>query len=283
MFLNLNGKLLPESVGLVSPNNRSFRYGDGFFETIHVVPSGLLLKDLHFQRIERSLEKLKFNVPKHFDRTYWAFEIDRLLRKNHHDRARLRCTFFRGDGGLYDPENMLPNLLIQSWPLDNTTIELNSNGLRFGIFPDAKKSLDSFSNLKNNNFLHYAMAAIWAKEKKFNEALLLNSDNTIADATIANVFVVKRNEIFTPGLSQGPVDGVMRRYLIRQCIANGIKVHESGIGEEELLSADEVFFTNAIRGIRWAASFGDKIYGNTFTSVLHKKYIAPLFRGERSS
>ena len=88
--------------------------------------------------------------------------------------ARIRLMVFRGNGGIFDPENLLPNYIIETWPLANEA-RLNENGLVLDIFPDAKKSCDIFSNFKSNNYLPYIMAGLYAKKNKLNDCIVLNS------------------------------------------------------------------------------------------------------------
>jgi branched-subunit amino acid aminotransferase/4-amino-4-deoxychorismate lyase len=78
--------------------------------------------------------------------------------------------------------------------------------------------------LKTNNYLGYAMAALWAKEHHLNDAILLNSQGHLADATIANIFLVTNGLIQTPALSEGPVSGVMRKYVLKQLRDKGYEV-----------------------------------------------------------
>ena len=149
--------------------------------------------------------------------------------------------------------------------------QLNENGLVIDIFPDARKSCDKFSNLKSANYLPYAMAARYAKENKLNECLVLNVHERIADATIANIFLIKGDRLITPSLNEGCVNGVMRRYLI----AN-IKVEEGEIAETDIQDADEVFLTNAISGIRWVKNFREKSYSNLQSRKIYKDLIQTI-------
>ena len=96
------------------------------------------------------------------------------------------------------PENHFPNCIIQSWPLEQEGFQLNENGLVTGIYSSARKTMDSFSNIKSNNYLPYAMAALHSKKQKWNDAFLLNTNGTICDSTIANVFIIKDDIILTP-------------------------------------------------------------------------------------
>ncbi|MES2003124.1 MAG: aminotransferase class IV [Bacteroidota bacterium] len=276
-FLFYNGKVSKAGKPLVMPDNRSFRYGDGFFETMKLINGKLQLADYHFERLFASLDLLQFQQPNYFTPEYLEEQITTLAKKNYHHRlARIRITIFRGEGGLYDVENHFPHHLIQTWALDPANNELNENGLIVGVYQDAKKICDGFSSVKSNNYLSYAMAALWARQQKLNDAILLNPYGRVADATIANVFVVKDGLVKTPALSEGPVNGVMRRFLIQNMRKENIPVEETQIEAEDILEASEVFFTNAIYGIRWVKQLGKSGYTNQLAALLHKTLVAPL-------
>ena len=270
-YYNLDGKIFLESENNISVNNRSFRYGDGFFETMKLIDGIIQLKELHFERIANSFKTLGFIVGKHFSFDNLEKEIVELAKKNHHHQlGRIRITFYREDAGLYEVNNFHPHILIQSFQLSDTVNELNENGLVIDVYPLARKSCDIFSNIKSNNYLQYAMAALWAKENKLNDALLLNTSNCIADSTIANVFIIKNGEIKTPALAEGCVNGVMRKNIIETLRQKNIAVIETSINAEDIADADEVFLTNAIKGIMWVRQFGNNQYANFETRKIYK-------------
>lgn len=276
-FLNYNGKIYRSGTALISADNRSFRYGDGFFETIKMKDGRIILPELHFERLFASLQTLQFETPKHFTADHLQEQILALAKKNQHDKlARIRLTIFRGDGGLYDEQNNTPNYIIQTWALNPVTNNLNENGLVIDIYKDAKKSCDSFSHIKSNNYLPYVMAAIWAKQNHLNDALLLNNFERIADGTIANIFIIKDGIIKTPSLTEGCVSGTMRKHLLRSFAKENIPVEETQMTINDLLTASEVFLTNAIYGIKWVQQAGEKAYLNTLTAELHNTFILPL-------
>jgi branched-subunit amino acid aminotransferase/4-amino-4-deoxychorismate lyase len=204
-------------------------------------------------------------------------QITELTAKNKHTAlARIRLTIFRGEGGLYEVEDHSPHYLIQTWQLDPVIHNLNENGMVLGIYKDARKTCDGFSHVKSNNYLAYTMAALWAKEQKLNDALLLNPFNRIADATIANVFIVKDGLIKTPALSEGCVSGVMRRHLLQSVRKENMPVEETQLEIEDLMQASEIFLTNAIYGIKWVKQVGESEYTNQLSALLHKNIVRGL-------
>lgn len=263
-FINYNGKIVDARKSIINGIDHSYRYGDGLFETMKVKKASIVYAEYHFDRLFAGFNDLKLTIPTSFTKQKIIEEIMRLCEKNNcSDLARVRLSVSRGNGGLYDCDDQL-SYLIECWPLEKETNLLNENGLVIDIFPDARKSIDAFSNLKSANYLPYVMAAVWAKENKLNDALVLNCHDRICDATIANVFWAKDAKIFTPPLNEGGVAGVLRRKILE----TDQNVSQSPLTEDILLNADEVFLTNVIAGIRWVKQFRNKTYTNTTASKL---------------
>ncbi len=278
-YLYYDGEVIGSQDKLVTADNRGLRYGDGLFETIKVIDGRIVLADLHFNRLFSGLALLQFDIPALFKPHYLSEAIIQLCKKNKVEKAaRVRLTVIRGNGGLYDPEDHRPHLIIQAWPIQEQVLHFNGQGLVIDLYPEARKSCDALSNLKSNNYLPYVMAALYAKQYRLNDCLLLNTHDRICDATIANICWVHSNTIFTPPLSEGCVSGVMRQYLLEEVVESD---HWSGMVEQvltvdELLQAEEVFLTNAQYGIRWVSSFRDKTYGHRTSSLLYDRYVRQL-------
>lgn len=266
-WLNFNGNFIDENNPVIKADNRSFRYGDGLFETMKVVMGSIRLKELHFGRLFFGMEQLKIHVQGLINAKLLEEQIMKTIKKNHiTGPARVRLTMYRGDGGLYDPNSEGAGYIIQVWPLSSSNLVLNDNGLVIGLYDAAKKSTDAFSNIKTNNYLVYAMGALYARQEKYNDCLILNTNNRVCDATIANVFWVKDGNIYTPPLSEGCVAGVMRANLIQRVPSFGLTITEKEAELQDLMEADELFLSNAITGIRWVREFDGKTYENNISS-----------------
>ena len=220
----------------------------------------IILPDYHFERLFKGMQLLQIEKPLQFTSAHITNCIYTLCKKNDHTQsARIRLNIFRGKGGLYDAENHKPNFIIESWKIKDER-KLNSNGLTVDIYPDAKKSCDVFSNVKSNNFLPYAMGALYAKKNKLNDAILLNTHNRICDSTIANIFIIKNKTIYTPLLTEGCIAGVTRRWLLENLSPSLYKIKETEISIADLQSAEEIFFSNAVFDIRWVKQFQEYQY-----------------------
>jgi branched-chain amino acid aminotransferase len=235
-------------------DNGAFRYGYGLFETMLVQDGDIRLKQYHWERLFAGIKQLSLELPAPVNPGYLEDEVLHTVRKNKLEKlSRVRLQVYAGGGGLYGPDAARAGFVIECFPLDVEITRFNQNGLVVGIAEGLCKSTDTLSNLKSCNALVYAMAARQAKANKWNDALILNTSGNIAESTIANLFWVKDGKIFTPPLFEGCVAGVMRRYIIEK---NAIT--EMPLTREILQEADEIFLSNAIRGIKWAGSFNDR-------------------------
>lgn len=278
-YLLLDGKKIKTGTPLIEADNRTFRYGDGCFETIKLIDGRIPLMSFHMERLFFTLEELDMAAPPHLTAHRLEEQIIELASSNCHiANARIRLSFFRGNGGLYDADISYPHWLIQSWQGPELSGQLHSNGIDLGIYPDARKSCDRFSGLKSAQFLSYAMAARWAKKNHCNDAVVLNAEGRIADTTISNLFALIDGSWCTPPLTEGPINGVMRRYLLSAMHQQGIPVQEKCLTPEELADAREIMLTNAISGIRWVKRLGDFGYTCSAGSHLYQQIILPLWQ-----
>ena len=111
---------------------------------------------------------------------------------------------------------------------------LNETGFTIDVFPGGCKAADDYSSYKTANFIAYVMAIGYAKENKLDDCLLLNQFGRIADSTISSVFIVKNNTIITPAITEGSINGVMRRHLLESLGSSDFKIQQSGLTIEDL-------------------------------------------------
>ena len=272
LWINYDGSLLPAGTPILDAGSRAFRYGDGLFETLLVRNDQIRLAGYHFDRLFSGMGFLRFSTPPGFTRERLTREIQELCDRNGQPAlSRVRLVVFRNQGGIFDWANSDLHYVIESWPLPENAPDDPPQGLVIDIFPEGRKACDHLANLKSNNYLLYLLAARYAGEHRLDDCLVLNTRDTLADTAIANLFYFREGRCYTPPLMDGGVAGVMRRHLLASMPGAGFPVEEKTITIQDLLTADEVFLTNAIRGIRCVASFRETRYTNTLTMALHKK------------
>lgn len=252
--------------------NRGFRYGDGVFETIKIYQGKIMLEEYHFDRLFTSLGLLKMMLPDGFARSTLAKKIIELCELNQClVSARVRMAVYREDGHK-------AGFVIEANVLDQKVNRLNEEGWRIDVYPHVRKSCDAFSNIKSANYLPYVLADLFARETNYHEAIVLNTENKLCDASKANIFLLLKDEIFTPALHQGCVNGVKRRFIIEELKKRGIAAHQQAVDESLLFEADEVFLTNAINDIRWIGTFRNKTYGNSFVNKFYEDVFSSVYQ-----
>lgn len=260
-FISYNGEIVDASLPVLHVHNRAFKYGDGVFETMRMWNGNILLQDLHFERLLNGLATMEIRNDRSFRETVVA-SIHQLCERNGCcSSAKVRVAAFR-------EEAKGAGFSIEVTPLPHQYYQLNNEGWAIDVYPDVLKSGDVFANLKSANYLPYVMADLHARANELDESLVLNTRLFIADGSKTNVFIIKDQVVFTPALDQGCVAGVMRLFVINEMKNNAHNIRETEVSTEMLLNADEVFMTNAIKGIQWVKSFRNKVYGSTLTRQL---------------
>ncbi|PCJ79976.1 MAG: hypothetical protein COA49_10165 [Bacteroidetes bacterium] len=259
-------------------NNRGFLYADGFFDSMRLINSTIPLFDLHFGRITDSLSAYQISISPSLEKETLLNSLIELASKTGFTKgARIRLTIYRGGGGKFSPKNNVAEWVASIERAETEGFELNSKGAVIGLFQDLTKTPDKFSNFKNINSTISIQASLFASKNKLGDALILNNDLKIIEATSSNIFLVSKGTLYTPKLSSGAVGGVMRAYILNLAIELGIKIFECTLTPQELLKADEVFLTNAISGVRWVASYRTKRYFNKMSSMLLRELNSRIY------
>ncbi len=267
-FINFNGEIIPDYSKLFSVNNRGFRYGDGLFESMRMMKGQVKFADLHADRLQRGMKALKIDSYSQMDAWFLNETSEELARRNKAKHGRLRLTVYRDGEGLYTPLQNKMGWCMEFWPMEEPRYFFNPKGLITDMFTDLRKPTGYLSNIKTCSSLLYVMAGIYKTQNKLDDVFLLNQNGFLCEASSSNVFVLYRNHLYTPALSEGCVEGVMRSVIIDLARKLNIKVTEAQINPDILYEAEEVFVTNAVRGIQSVMGFGIRRYFNEMSKML---------------
>lgn len=273
LYINNNGVILTNDAPTIHAGNRGHVYGDGVFESIRIMNGVPLNIDNHIRRLLEGAKAIKIRPASYFTPEFFKEKIMELTQKSEiMEGGRCRISLDRVTGGAYKPESNEATFFIEVYPYETNNFELNSKGLEVDQYTDIKKQKNFLSNFKTKSGLIYVMAAINATERKLDDVLIQNDRGGILESSSCNIFVVSNGVLYTPGLEEGCLAGTMRMQIINLAIANGIKVYECNILPQNLLAADEIFFTNAIRGVNWVSGYRTKRYFNNMS----RKFVALL-------
>lgn len=263
------GEYLAENQAYIARDNRAFRFGDGCFESIRVVDGVAVFLEAHFARACDTFKALHIEIPHQFTLDNLRAQIQGLVKRNAIEAGgRVRVTFYRKAGGFYLPKSSELAYYIEAEPTIDNQFNLSPVGKNLDIYTDLKKDINRLSVFKTLNTQLYVMAAIHAREKGLDDALIQNHKMALLEATASNFFIVSNSVLYTPMLEDGCIGGTMRMNIINLALKNQIKVYECTLNPQNLLAADEMFLTNAIRGIEWVASYRTKRYYNQMSKRL---------------
>lgn len=263
-FCIYNGHLISVYEPSISFANRAFRYGDSLFESIRYCNGKVMFLADHVKRIKLGMTTLRMNVPNEFTTANIEVLILHLISENNLSKkdARVRLTIIRNEGGHYTPETNDISFLIETEAIETKGYVLNQKGLWVDIYAEIKKPVNKISNLKTGSALLYVMAGIAKNSVKLDDCFIINEHGNIIETINSNIFIVKNGVLYTSPLSEGCIDGVMRKQILAIAQANKILTFEQTITTNTLMNGDEVFLTNAIRGIQWVGQFKNKFYTN---------------------
>jgi branched-subunit amino acid aminotransferase/4-amino-4-deoxychorismate lyase len=276
----LNGEIIDASDPVLFHDNRLFCFGDGLSETMHAYGTNIQFSDSHFRRLYNGMRILKMEISDLIEKNKILREITRLLNRDKlFGGIRVRLSVYRDSKGFLMPEVNNVSYLVECTPLEPDTYQLNHTGYTIGIYPDMNKPITPMSNYVTANSLLGLMAAIYAKEQKYDDVLILNVNSGITECMQSNIFFVKNNILFTPGLSSGCVAGIMREQVISVAGMLKLEVRENNfMNEQNMIAADEVFLTNAVEGIRWVLAYKQRRYYNQITSLINDKLNKEVFK-----
>ncbi|WP_421938781.1 aminotransferase class IV [Pedobacter sp.] len=271
-YLLFNDEFHAVDTPILSASNRSFKFGDGLFESMRMINHKLQFADLHADRLVAGMKALKIDGHALMDDYFIRQKTADLVKRNRwNGHVRFRLSVYRQGAGVYTPEINKAGYVLEGIPLKSTQYELNSKGLIIDVFDEMTKPVNKLSNYKTSNALLYVMAGLFKSHNRLDEAMILNQNGFLCESISANVFVVYNKQVYTPALTEGCVSGVMRTAVMQLAKMNDIPLIEAQISPEILKEAEEVFITNATQGIQWVMGYGRKRYFNEVSKYLSDK------------
>ena len=271
-MVNFNGAIVSEDANILV-QNRGFLYGDAVFETVKIVNERILFLEDHYFRLMSSMRVVRMEIPMNFTMEYMEEQILSLVKNNQiGSSSRVRITVYRNDGGYYLPQNNTVSFLIQAVPLENTAYLLNESGYEVDLYKDFYITKHLLSSIKTTNRLINVTGSIYAAENGLDNCILINDSKNIVEVLQGNIFMLKDNKLITPPVSEGCLNGVMRKQVLELAKKiNGIEVVEEIISPFDLQKADELFVTNVVKGIQPITKYRKKEFSNEISKTLVAK------------
>ena len=236
----LNGDFVPENEAKISVYDHGLLYGDGVFEGIRAYSKRIFKLKEHVDRLYESANAISLNIPMSKDE--FTKKIVETCRKNKMVNGYVRVVVSRGVGDLgLDPYKCgSPTIVIIA-----KTIKLYSNesGLKL-ITPSVRRNPPQClsPNIKSLNYLNNILGRIEAHHGNADEALFLDVDGYVSEASADNVFYVKDELITTPPTATN-LKGITRTTVLEIAKKLGYDTRVSHFILSDIHNADEVFLT----------------------------------------
>ena len=271
-MINYNGNI-QENSNLTLENNRGFLFGDAVFETVKVVNNVVLFAEDHYFRLMASMRICRMEIPMNFTLEYFEEQILNLSNsQNISDSCRARMTFFRDSDGFYLPNSNDVGFIVTAQKLNTKEYSVSNDFYEVELYKDFYISKHLLSTLKTTNKMINITGSVFAKENDYHNCILLNDDKSVVEALNGNLFMKIGNTISTPPISDGCLNGIMRKQLI--AIINkmeGYECVEKSISPFDLQKSDELFITNVVSGIQPITKYRKKEFGIDFSIKLNDK------------
>ena len=225
----------------VSALDRGLAYGDGLFETIHFDADRAPLWQRHMARLAEGCRRLRLEAP---DAANLASECARVSAGM--ARAVVRITLTRGVGarGYAAASGITATRIVAAFAPPASRADWYARGMRVRLCATRLAAQPLLAGIKHLNRLEQVLARAEWEDPAIDEGLMCDHDGHVIGATAANLFAVIGGRLVTPPVDRCGVAGVMREELLART-----PVVVRNIDREELHEAEEVFLTNALRGI----------------------------------
>jgi branched-chain amino acid aminotransferase len=252
----VDGRLLPADVPHLSAFDRGFQLGDGVFETLRARAGRPTELPEHVARLRRSAEGLAIPLPDGLEATL-ARGIADLVAAESLDGAAadasIRITVSRGailERGLLPREPAAaPTIVIQAWPVMPPPTGHLERGLHLAVSAIRRDPENPLSALKTTSRADYVHARLEARRAGADDALFLTVDGYLSEATTANVFLIRGDELATPALGCAILPGTTRSWILGWATRVGLRPSETWLSIADLAAADEAFLSSSVASI----------------------------------
>ena len=273
-MINLDGKLVKKENAKLSILNRGFAYGDSVFETIRIISGKIMFWEDHYFRLMASMRIMRMEIPSTFSPEFLENEIKDIIDANDLSTspARIKFAVYRQQGGYYTPATKEIGYVISVEAMESSFYLFNDEPYEIELFKDHYVTSGLLSTIKSNNRAVNVLGSIYASENGYDNCLLINEKKNVVEALNGNLFLVKGDIVKTPPLSDGVLNGIIRKQLIN--ILKKMEeytLEETSISPFELQKADELFITNVAMGVRPISKYRKKEYAHEVSKNLLSK------------
>lgn len=245
MKIYINGRFYEKKDAKISVFDHGLLYGDGVFEGIRSYNRLVFKLNEHVDRLFESAHSIMLEIP--LSRSQMSEAVISALKENELEDAYIRVVVTRGEGDLgLDPRKCTgqATVIIIADKIVLYPEKLYQEGMEIITVPTIRNLPEALNpQIKSLNYLNNILAKIEAVNCGYQEAIMLDSLGYVAECTGDNIFIVKRDEVYTPPQCMGTLRGITRDTVLGILTKKGIANHEHVLTRHEVFIADEVFLT----------------------------------------
>ena len=289
-FIWMDGQLIDWADAKVHVLTHTLHYGLGVFEGVRAysTPEGTKIFRLndHTNRLFESAKAVNMEIP--FSQQEINEAQKEVFRVNELDEGYIRPMCFYGSEGMgLRADNLKVHCIVAAWEWPSyMSPEAFEKGINIKISSYKRETGNIVSRSKvNGNYVTSIMALQEAMKEGYDEALLLDDEDNISEGSGENFFIVKNKTLYTPDLDAS-LDGITRKSIISLAEELEIKVEVKKVNLQDVLDADELFFTGTAAEVVPIRSVDKKLISDgergEVTTILQKNYFDQV-RGKRDS
>ena len=278
-YVYLNGEFVESDKAGVSVFDHGVLYGDGVFEGIRAYGGRVFRLGEHIDRIFAAAKAIALEIP--MTKAELSAVVVATCKKNGLTDCYIRLVITRGKG----------NLGISPINCEKPTVFCIAAGIKLYTDEQYEKGMSVITSvqrrnkativdpqIKSLNYLNNILAKIEANRAGAAEAIMLNHDGIVTEATGDNIFIVKNGEILTPPVYVGILDGITRRTVIEAAKKEGIPVRETEFTLFNVYNADECFLTGTAAEAIAVTSVDGRTIGSGVQGEVTKRILAAFRR-----
>jgi branched-chain amino acid aminotransferase len=262
MKIWIDGKIVDGREARIPVTDHGLLYGDGIFEGMRVYGGRVFRHEQHLARLASGARVLGLELPHSI--TEIKQIVESTVRAFGEREAYIRLVVTRGEGPLGVDPTTCPRatLFCIVATIKLFSEEQRERGLDLITSSYRRPNADALDmRVKSLNYLGSVLAKLEARQRGADDALLLNAQGHIAEASVANLFVLRGQTLITPPGTDGCLEGITRRAVMQLASRIGLEPVERSIGRADLFAADEVFLTGSGAGVITVRSVDSRMVG----------------------
>ena len=270
----IDGKLYDKADARISVYDHGLLYGDGIFEGIRVYNGRIFESEAHLDRLWASAKAIRLNIP--LTRAQLVAAIEETVKANAFRDCYIRAVVTRGTGdlGINPLKSPRPTVFVIADQIAVHPREMYEKGIAVITSSYIRNHPNALSSrVKSLNYLNNVMAKMEANDAGVAEAVMLNHDGYVAEATVENIFIVRGGEVQTPAVTEGILEGVTRAVMLNLCRRLSVPCVEKRLERHDLYTADEFFLTGTGAEVIPVTKIDGREVGNGQPGVLTKRLI----------